>query len=125
MRWGILPFKNEGSLSLPLLRGPVLKSISVFGYHPGVDIFIDPLCKTLITNAKGIILETESPGGITKSFRIFPTTRAHFQKGKRVAWEWSFELTWGPTWYKDPNTHEIKKAWDSSTEFIGRHLDEV
>jgi hypothetical protein len=31
MRWGILPFKNEGSLSLPLLRGPVLKSISVFG----------------------------------------------------------------------------------------------
>ena len=119
----ILRAIDSGITILRALRA-IPKEVNVV-YHPGVDIFIDPLCKTLITNAKGIILETESPGGITKSFRIFPTTRAHFQKGKRVAWEWSFELTWGPTWYKDPNTHEIKKAWDSSTEFIGRHLDEV
>lgn len=109
----------------------ILKALKSFSrevnvvYHPGVEVFPDPLCKTPIANVKGIILETESPGGTMKSFRIFPTTRTHFQKGKRVAWEWSSELTWGPAWYKDPDTHEIKKAWDSAAEFIGQHLDEV
>lgn len=109
----------------------ILKALKAFPrevnivYHPRVDIFHDPQCKNLIPNAKGIILETESPGGTKKWFRIFPTTKSHFQKGKRVAWEWSFENTWGPAWFKDPDTNEIKVAWSSSAEFVGRHLDEV
>jgi hypothetical protein len=94
-------------------------------YHPGVDVFSDPSCTKLITNAKGIVLETTSPGGATKSFRIFPTTRTHFRKGQRVAWEWNHDLRvqWGPAWYRDPDTHTIKDAWGGSLEFIGRDLD--
>lgn len=109
----------------------ILKALKAFPreinivYHPGVKIFHDPLCRNPIANVKGVILETESPGGATKTFRIFPTTRFYFQKGKRVAWEWSFEQTWGPAWYKDPDSDEIKAAWSSSAEFVGRHLDEV
>lgn len=108
----------------------ILKALKAFPtevnvvYHPGVKLFYDPLCINAVPNAKGVILETESPGGATKRFRIFPT-RSHFQKGKRVAWEWDYELTWGPAWYKDPDTDEIKQAWISSAEFVGRHLNEV
>jgi hypothetical protein len=59
------------------------------------------------------------------TFRIFPTTRTHFQKGKRVAWEWNMAKVWPAAWYRDPDTGEIKEGWVSAAEFVGRHLDDV
>lgn len=109
----------------------ILKALKAFPrevnvvYHPGVDVFHDPLCRNKIEGVKGVILETESPGGTTKTFRIFPTTQQYFIKGKRVAWEWSFDKSWGEAWYKNPDNEEIKVAWTSAAEFVGRHLDEV
>ena len=94
-------------------------------YHPGVPIFHDAKGKELIDGAKGVILQIESPSGTSKMFHIFPTTRTHFQKGKKVAWEWSSERLFGEAWYQDPDTNEIKHAWTSSMEFIGRHLEDV
>jgi hypothetical protein len=94
-------------------------------HHPGVDLYSDSNCEQKVPDAKGVILETTSPGGTTKSFRIFPTTRTHFKKGKGVAREWGFDRTWGRTWYRDPDSGQIKFAWDSAAEFVGRDLDEV
>jgi hypothetical protein len=94
-------------------------------YHPGVEIFSDANCTAPIADAKGVILETTSPGGALKTHRIFPTTRAHFQKGKRVTWEWNMQKVWPQAWCRDPDSNEIKEAWRLSAEFIGRHLDEV
>ena len=94
-------------------------------HHPAVDIYSDPECSILIKNGKGVILKSASSSGAKIFYRIFPTTRTHFQKGKKVAWEWSFLNGWSDAWYKDPETNEIKLAWVSSAEFIGRHLDDV
>ena len=94
-------------------------------HHTAVDIYSDPKCSIPIENGKGVILKSASSSGAKIFYRIFPTTRSHFQKGKKVAWEWSFDNTWSDAWYKDPETNEIKLAWNSSAEFIGRHLDEV
>lgn len=109
----------------------ILKALRAFPretnvvYHPGVTVYQDSLCRNPWPNVRGVILETETPGGTKKFFRIFPTTKAHFQKGKRVAWEWSSEQSWGEAWYKDPDSGEIKPAWSSAMEFIGRHLEDV
>lgn len=91
----------------------------------GVDLFSDANCKDPIVGAKGVVLETTSPGGVTKTLQIFPSTRTHFQKGKEVAWEWDLDRIWPATWYRDLDTAETKKAWDSSGEFVGRHLDDI
>ncbi len=90
-----------------------------------VTLFGDEACKRPLQNVTGILLETTSPGGAKKSLRIFPTTRAHFQKGKRVAWEWNPKAQWGSAWYKDPESRAIQQAWHSSCEFIGRHLEDL
>ncbi len=109
----------------------ILKALQAFPrevnvvYHPGVDLFADAELTALIPNTKGVILETAAPGGTTKTFRIFPSTRTHFQKGRQVAWEWNMHNIWGQAWYKDPDTGEVKPAFVSSAEFIGRHLDEL
>jgi hypothetical protein len=94
-------------------------------FQTGVPVYSDAACTRLITDATGLILETTSPGGTQTSYHIYPTTRTHFQKGKRVAWEWSMGRTWGPAWYRDPETNDVKQAWISSAEFIGRHLDDI
>jgi hypothetical protein len=94
-------------------------------YSPETTLYADPECKTPVSEGRGIILETESAGGATKNLRIFPSTRTHFKKGRRVAWEWNMDKRWGPTWYRDSETNEIRNAWHSSSEFIGRHLDDV
>lgn len=94
-------------------------------YHSGVDIYRDPNCMMPWTFGKGVILETETPGQTKRFFRIFPTMKTHFQKGKRVGWEWDNSTVWGDAWYRDPETDEIKLAWNSSFEFVGRDLEEI
>jgi hypothetical protein len=89
-----------------------------------VPLFRDPDGKNRLTDVHGLLLRTMSPEGNRESFRIFPTTRTHFVRGKQVAWEWAMP-TWSRTWYMNPKTHKIELAWDSSMQFIGRHLDEV
>lgn len=94
-------------------------------HHPGVPIFSDSECKIPIKNGKGVILKSASSSGAKIFYRIYPTTRTHFEKGRKVAWEWSHENTWSDAWYRDPESNEIKLAWNSSMEFVGQHLDEV
>lgn len=93
-------------------------------HHLGVPIYSDPECTIPIKNAKGVILKSASSSGAKTFYRIFPTTRTHFEKGRKVAWEWSQENTWSDAWYRDPASSEIKLAWNASMEFVGRNLDE-
>jgi hypothetical protein len=94
-------------------------------YHPGVPVYSDPEAKQEMPGVKGLIPETRSPGGFSKSYRIFPTTRTHFKTGMRVAWEWSFNRTFEKAWYVHPDTGTVTEAWGSAAEFTGRNLDEV
>lgn len=91
-----------------------------------VPIYLDPECRVKAEDVTGIILESRSFSGAQTMYRIFPTTKTHFEIGKRVAWEWNMENTWNKAWYRDPlDKDRIKSAWDSSAEFIGRHLDNL
>lgn len=94
-------------------------------YHPGVPIYQDADCTNPWPIGNGVILETETPGGTQRFFRIFPSTKTHFKKGRKVAWEWNLSTVWKEAWYRDPDSGEIRPAWNSAGEFVGRHLDEV
>ena len=94
-------------------------------YHPGVDVYGDPEGNKLREGVKAVILETTSPGGSSKTKRVYPSTCNHFIKGKKVAWEWNDERRFNESWYRDPDTDEIKYGWSSSMEFVGRKLDEL
>ena len=94
-------------------------------YHPGVSVYSDAACTQLIPDAKGLILQTTSPEGGIKSFRIYPTTRTDYVKGEHVTWEWNLQKIWGPAWYRDPDGDKIKAAWTSSAEFVGRDLEKL
>lgn len=91
-----------------------------------VDVYSDQKCTVLIPDAKGLVLEMVSPGGVEKKYMIYPTTKIdYYKKGKKVSWEWDLKKTWLDAWYKDRKTKEIKLAWNSSGNFIGRHMEEI
>jgi len=94
-------------------------------YDPNIAMFTDEALTIPLHNVHGVLLETHSPGGVSRSFRIYPSSQNHFAKGKQVSWEWNMSLVVGPAWYRDPTTGETRLAWSSSAEFIGRHLDEL
>jgi len=91
-------------------------------YHPGVDVFEDEQANHLRSGIKAVILETRSPGGSAVTRRPFPTTRTNFTKGHRVSWEWNTKNVVGNSWYRDPDSGEIRHAWSQSAEFVGRDL---
>jgi hypothetical protein len=108
----------------------ILKAIKAFPreintvHRSEVPLYGDPKCETPVSAAKGIMLETKGPDG-SVSHRIFATTRRGYVRGKQVCWEWSFAHKFGRMWYRDPDSQEIKKAWDECADFVGRHLDEL
>jgi hypothetical protein len=114
---------DSGITILKALRSIPLEVHKV--HHSGVDLYSDSEGKNVMVGVKGVILETTSPGAATKRHAVFPTTRDHFRRGKRVAWEWNGRNKYGPSWFRDPDTGEIKQAFHESTEFIGRNLNDA
>lgn len=90
--------------------------------HPGVDVFNDPKGEKLL-ECKGLIIETTHQG--KRNFRIFPTTKSDYYIGMPLTWEWNMSRVWEKAWYRDTETGEIKTAWHSSAEFVGRDLDQI
>jgi hypothetical protein len=76
-------------------------------------------------DVRAIILDSQSPGGSHSRRQPYPVGSTDLRKGQRVSWEWDMSRRFGPSWYRDPDTGEMKKAWDGSVEFAGRNLDEI
>jgi hypothetical protein len=119
----ILRAIDSGIIILKTLQS-VPRQINIV-HHPGVEIYADKECTQLIPDARGVVLETHMTGHDQKFCRIYPTTRTHFKKGKKIAWEWNSEKSWNEAWYHDPDTGEVKHAWSASLEFVGRNIEDT
>ena len=87
-----------------------------------VPLFSDEYCKNPTEKGFGIILKSISPGNTKINYQIFPTLKNYEYTGIEVTWEWNMGDIWQECYYRDPNTNEIKQAWGSSAEFIGRDV---
>lgn len=119
----ILRAIDSGLVILKAVRAIPHESHTV--HQDNLDLYSDSECQKLREDCKGVFLESLSAGGAITEYRIFPTTCVHFEKGMRVSWEWNGDHKWGNTWYRDRESNEIKYAWSSSVEFVGRDLDRL
>ena len=97
-------------------------------YHEGVPVYADQECSHEIPGVKGIIIKSESSSGASGAatrYGIYPSTKTHFKKGKRVSWEWNLAKTWPDAWYRDPDSNAVELAWNSAGEFVGRHYEDL
>lgn len=58
----------------------------------------------------------------TKSLQVLPTWRTDYRTGEDVTWDFDWSKRYGQTWYRHPQTQEVKHAWQGSMEFNGRSL---
>lgn len=112
---------------LRILR--MVKSIprhSYVVYKSGITLYEDRACSRAREGVRGVILESLSADGESLGRQIFPTTKSYVP-GESLSWEWDLhdEKSWGETWYRDPDTMEIKSAWGESLEFVGRDLNDI
>ena len=96
-----------------------------FVHHPGVPVYADSGCKSERQGVKGIILKCISPGGSSVRYQILPTTKRDYKNGQELTWEWNQLNKWGESWYKDPDTGEVKRGWLASAEFVGQPLENL
>jgi len=111
---------DSGLRLLEVLRSVPRETYKVLGVVP---FYFDPGLTTEVPGARAVILDIEAADG-NRRVSAFPTTRS-YKRGEVLSWEWDFGRVWGPSWYKDPDSGEVTKGWDSSAEFTGRPLDEI
>jgi hypothetical protein len=92
----------------------------------GIALYQDSAGTRPREDVKGVLLETLSPEGESLHKQVFPTTKPYVP-GESLSWEWNLQNKkgWGETWYRDPDTMEIKPAWGASLEFTGRDLNDI
>ena len=89
--------------------------------YADVPLYSDAQCANRISDANGVILISGDRLG-KQTRHIFPTRGRSHTRGTPLTWEWNSNHRWGKTWYRDPDTGEIKVAWDASLEYVGRPL---
>lgn len=95
-------------------------------YKSNIQVYSDNQCTMPIEGIKGVLIDNISPGGVGKRRSIFATSNPeYYSKTERVSWEWHHTNILPAAWYKDPDSNEIKKAWDSTAEFSGRYLKDL
>lgn len=90
-----------------------------------IELFSDKEGKAVLVGVTGLMLESVSPAGVTRTKSVYPTTRSAYKIGEEVTWEWNMSNVCGQAFYRDDTTNEIVPAWGSAAEFVGRHLDEI
>jgi len=90
-----------------------------------VELFSDKFCTRPRLDVRGIVLDHFGLKGELQ-VRSVHATRRNYERGQSVSWEWNTTGEgWGETWYRDPDTHEVKCAWSEASEFVGRPLDTI
>lgn len=92
-------------------------------YHVGAEVYADAKGQETRSDVKSLILEEVSASGVIKTKQVLPTTRAHYEKGMHVAWEFNDKVRWGESWYCNPDSQQIEYGWSSALEFVGRDID--
>jgi hypothetical protein len=107
---------------LRLLR--VLEAIPNYAYEvrATVPIYIDDAATQEHFEGRGVVRWEFDAQGNQRAYRIYPT-RNTYEPGQRVGWQWSFDRTWGETFWRDPwDDNRVKLAWSQSAEFVGQPL---
>ncbi len=92
-------------------------------YHEGEEVYADADGQETRSDVKALILEEVSAGGVIKTKQVLPTTRAHYEKGMHVTWEFNDKARWGESWYRNPDSNQIEYGWREAIEFVGRDID--
>ncbi len=89
-----------------------------------VPLFLDEQLLRPLEGATGVLLESQE-GDPVGHVRIFPTTKTAYRERMEVSWEWNMSRVFPGCWYREELGGEVRKAFDSAAEFVGRDVSTI
>jgi hypothetical protein len=84
-----------------------------------LPFYSDPECKSQVEGSRLILLKSEDPKQNHQVEEWMPT-RMQYQVGQIVQWGLNNKNIWQESWFKNPETGKIEKAWNQAVEFNGK-----
>jgi len=91
--------------------------------HNEIPFYSDPECKQEVPDAKIVILEALDPDDSYKELDVLPTLKK-YEIGQLVDWNLNNKRIWEKSWYQNPETTKIERAWILHIEFVGNVVSE-
>jgi len=88
-----------------------------------IPFFRDKDCQEMVEDARLIILQALDPDDEILEWELAPTTR-EYKKGDYVTMDLDSKKLWEESWYRDPRSGKIERAWRIHVNFIGNRISE-
>ena len=88
-----------------------------------IPFFRDSECRQPVEEASIAILLALDPEDSILEHELVPTT-LRYSKGDYVTMNLDSKKLWEESWYKDPSTGQIVKAWEIHVNFVGDLISE-
>ena len=84
-----------------------------------LPLYSDSSCQLKIEDSSLIVLKSEDPEQKHSVEEVMPT-RKKYKVGQLVQWDLNNKKVYPNSWYKNPESGEIERAWIQAVEFIGK-----
>ncbi len=91
--------------------------------YADIPFYSDVEYKEEVATAKISILEALDPDDEFKELDVVPSLN-RYEPGQLVQWTLNNQKLWEESWYKNPETGQIERAWTIHVEFIGQVLSQ-
>ena len=91
--------------------------------YTDIPFYSDPECKNEVQEAKITILDALDPDDQFRELDIVPTVN-QYEAGQLVRWTLNNKKLWEESWYKNPETGRIERAWSIHVEFKGQIISQ-
>lgn len=86
-----------------------------------IPFYRDSECQEAVEDARIAILQALDPEDPILEQELVPTTLS-YQEGDYVTMNLDSKKLWETSWYKDPLTGKIEKAWEIHVNFVGNRI---
>jgi len=114
---GVEPDEIEQATELAEVLLDIVRRVPVVVY-PQVELYADDLGLETRRDVVGVVVETLGDEDRPER-RVFPTT-LKYDAGDLLVLDFDSRRSWEHTWYRDPETSDVKFAFGYSVEFTGR-----
>ena len=89
--------------------------------YADIPFYSDSECTQEVVAARIAILDALDPDDELKELDVVPSLN-RYEPGQLVRWTLDNKNLWEESWYKNPETGQIERAWTIHVEFIGQVL---
>jgi len=87
--------------------------------HADLPFYSDSKCEKEVQGARLVVLRCEDPEQNQKTIECMPVVKK-YRQGQIVSWDLNNKRMWEHSWYRNPDSGEVERAWAQAVEFTGK-----